>query len=67
MEVKQYKRKIVIDKLGALYLLLADMYIHALLPQRNETISYINNTMIKLTVYINSHMRIDEKITNIIP
>ena len=30
-------------------------------------IDYINNTMIKLTIYFNSHVRIDEQITNIIP
>jgi len=28
---------------------------------------YINNTMIKLVIYFNSHMHIDEQITNIIP
>ena len=30
-------------------------------------IGYINNAMIKLTIYFNSLMRIDEQITNIIP
>jgi len=30
-------------------------------------IGYKNNTMIKLTIYLNSLMRIDEQITNIIP
>ena len=30
-------------------------------------IGYINNTMIKFTIYFNSLMRIDEQITNIIP
>ena len=30
-------------------------------------IGYINNTMIKLAIYFNSLMRIDEQITNIIP
>jgi len=30
-------------------------------------IGYINNTMIKLTIYFSSLMRIDEQITNIIP
>ena len=30
-------------------------------------IGYINNTMIKLTIYFISLMRIDEQITNIIP
>jgi hypothetical protein len=30
-------------------------------------IGYINNTMIKLKIYFNSHMRIDEQIRNIIP
>ena len=30
-------------------------------------IGYIHNTMIKLTIYFNSLMRIDEQITNIIP
>jgi hypothetical protein len=30
-------------------------------------IGYIHNTMIKLTIYFNSLMRIDEHITNIIP
>jgi hypothetical protein len=30
-------------------------------------IGYINNTMIKLTIYCNSLMRIDEQITNTIP
>ena len=29
-------------------------------------IGYLNDTMIKLTIYFNSHMRIDEQITNII-
>jgi hypothetical protein len=29
-------------------------------------IGYIHNTMIKLTIYFNSLMRIDEHITNII-
>jgi hypothetical protein len=28
-------------------------------------VGYINNTMIKLTIYFNSHMHIDEHITNI--
>jgi hypothetical protein len=28
-------------------------------------IGYLNNTMIKLTIYFNSRMRIDEQITNI--
>ena len=27
----------------------------------------LNNTMIELPIYYNSHMRIDEQITNIIP
>jgi len=27
-------------------------------------VGYINNTMIKLTIYFNSHMCIDEHITN---
>ena len=30
-------------------------------------IDYINNTVMKLPIYFNSHMRIDEPITNIIP
>ena len=30
-------------------------------------IGYVNNTIIKLTIYFNSHMRIDEHITIIIP
>jgi hypothetical protein len=30
-------------------------------------IGYMNNTMIKLTIYFNSDMHIDEQITNIIP
>ena len=30
-------------------------------------IGYINNIMIKLAIYFNSHMRVDEQITNIIP
>jgi hypothetical protein len=30
-------------------------------------IGYINITMVKLTIYLNSLMRIDEQITNIIP
>ena len=30
-------------------------------------IGYINNTMMKLTIYFISHMRIDEQIINIIP
>jgi len=30
-------------------------------------IGYINNTVIKLTIYFNSLMRIDKQITNIIP
>ena len=30
-------------------------------------IGYINNTMIKLQIYFNSHMRIDEQIISIIP
>ena len=33
----------------------------------NSFIGYINNTMIILTIYFNSHMRIDEQINNIIP
>jgi hypothetical protein len=28
---------------------------------------YINHTLIKLTIYFNSHMHIDEQIKNIIP
>ena len=30
-------------------------------------IGYINHTLIKLTIYFNSHMHIDEQIKNIIP
>jgi len=30
-------------------------------------IGYINNTMIKLTIYFKSHMRSDEQIKHIIP
>ena len=30
-------------------------------------IGYINNTMIKLTIYFNLHMHIEERITNSIP
>ena len=30
-------------------------------------IGYMDNTMIKLPIYFNSHMRIDEQIINIIP
>jgi len=30
-------------------------------------IGYINNTMIKISIYLNSHMHIDEQIINIIP
>ena len=31
------------------------------------TIGYINNTVIKLTIYFNLHMHIDEQIINTIP
>jgi hypothetical protein len=30
-------------------------------------IDYINNTVIKILIYFNSHMRIDEQIIRIIP
>jgi len=30
-------------------------------------ICYINDTMIKFTIYFNSHIRIDKQITSIIP
>jgi hypothetical protein len=32
-----------------------------------SSVGYANYTMIKLMIYFNSHIRIDEHITNIIP
>ena len=45
-----------------------DVYIYELILYSNMTslIDFLNNTMIKLTIYFNSHMRIDEQISNII-
>jgi hypothetical protein len=42
-------------------------FLFFILTWRPTMHGYINNTMIKLTIYFNSHMSIDEQITNIIP
>jgi hypothetical protein len=55
-------------------MLLTCMYSSIVLKQRYKNnsnitsfIGYINDEMIKLTIYFNSQKRIDEHITNIIP
>ena len=48
-------------------LLLCAIFIMFLYLTDDVFIDNLNNTMIELPIYYNSHMRIDEQITNIIP
>ena len=50
-----------------IYLLLNQYLYSTFNSNMTSFIGYINNTVVKLTIYFNSLMRIDEQITNIIP
>jgi hypothetical protein len=54
---------------GPMLILDTDYGFYKLFLNSNITsfIGYMDNTMIKLPIYFNSHMRIDEQIINIIP